>query len=293
MRELILIHGRSQQGKDAAELKKTWVASLHEGMQKAGLQLDIDDSQIHFPYYGDTLIQLIDKAETVDSVVVKGGKDTVGDVEAQLMAQVVKELLDARGITPAQVSAAQTTAELAVREKGPLNWGWVLTGLRILNDLGVGAAALELCTRDVYQYLYDPSIAATIDGGVASAFTNEETVVVAHSLGTVVAYSLLTQMGAEKNWKVPTFITLGSPLAIHAINQLLPSLGVPPCVGTWFNGRDPKDTVALFPLAPEHFPDLGIIAKNNIVNGSSNHHGIEEYLGDPDVAGWIHRALTP
>jgi hypothetical protein len=50
--------------------------------------------------------------------------------------------------------------------------------------------------------------------------------------------------------------------------------------------------VALFPLAPDHFPDLGIIAKNTIVNKSPNHHGIEEYLGDADVARWIHTELT-
>src|SRR6202035_4447024 len=112
---------------------------------------------------------------------------------------------------------------------------------------GIGTAALELCTRDVYAYLYDPSIAAKINDGVAKAFTKEEAVVVAHSLGTVVAYSILRLKGPDV-WKVPSFITLGSPLAIQAINQLLPALEMPACVGTWYNGRDPKDTVALYPL---------------------------------------------
>lgn len=31
-------------------------------------------------------------------------------------------------------------------------------------------------------------------------------------------------------------------------------------------------------------PPLGIIAKDSINNQSDNHHGIEEYLRDPDVA---------
>lgn len=291
MRELVLIHGRSQQGKDAAELKKTWMAALQDGFNNAHVQLQLDDSRVHFPYYGDTLEGLVDKAETVASVVVKGGKDTVGDAEASLMSQVVKEVLDAKGISQADVSAAQAAAGMTVIKKGPLNWGWVLTGLRMLNGLGFGTLALELCTRDVYQYVYDPSVAQDINDGVSAAFSDKETVVVSHSLGTVVAYSILSEMGTAKNWRVPTFITLGSPLAIHAVNQLLPSLAMPSCVGSWYNGRDPQDTVALYPLAPNHFPNLGIIAKDSINNQSDNHHGIEEYLRDPDVARWIYDAV--
>jgi len=292
MRELILIHGRSQQEKDPRELKDTWVRALHDGMTNARLTLDIDDSHIHFPYYGDTLMQLIDGSQTVASIVVKGGKDNVGDAEAQLIAQVVEEVLAAKGITPADVAAAQTVQEAAVKPKGPLNWSWVLTGLRVLNGLGFGTLALELCTRDVYFYVNDPSLAKDINDGVSAAFNNQEAVVVAHSLGTVVGYSVLSEMGEKKGWKVPAFITLGSPLAIRAVNQLLPSIGKPSCVDSWFNGRDPNDTVALYSLAPDHFPDLGIVAKNTIDNRSPNHHGIEEYLGDIDVARWIHSELT-
>jgi hypothetical protein len=107
-----------------------------------------------------------------------------------------------------------------------------------------------------------------------------------------VGYSILSKKGKANGWKVPAFITLGSPLAIRAMNRLLPSVAKPPCVGVWYNGRDPKDTVALFPLAPDHSPDLGIVAKNTIENESPNHHGIEDYLGDADVARWIYTEVT-
>jgi hypothetical protein len=292
MRELIFIHGRSQQNKDAAELKKIWIAALKEGISNAGLELDIEESNIHFPFYGNTLIQLSDQSETVESIAVKGGKDTLGDAEAHLLAQVVKEALDAKGIAEAQVSAELAVAGIAVKKKGPLNWSWVLTGLRMLNDLGFGTLALELIVRDVYHYLYDPSIKEVIDTGVAGAFTGVEAIIVAHSLGTVIAYSVLNEKGTQNKWKVPVLVTLGSPLAIHAVNRLLESIRKPSCVETWFNGRDPKDMVALFPLAPDHFPNIGIIAKDIVENRSSNHHGIEEYLRDVDVARWIHSALT-
>jgi hypothetical protein len=301
MRDLIFIHGRSQQGKDSQALKDAWVGALNKGMANAGLTLDTDDKHIHFPYYGDTLIQLIDHSETIASVTIKGGTDNVGDAEAKLIAQVVDEVLAAQvveeamaaqGKTREDVFATEIPEEAAVTHKGPLQWGWVLAGLRLLNEVGFGTLALELCTRDVYQYVNDASVRKDIDDGVSPVFNDKDAVVVAHSLGTVIAYSILNAMGGEKGWKVPAFITLGSPLAIRAINQLLPSIGKPSCVSSWYNGRDPKDTVALFPLAPKHFPNLGIVAKNNIDNTSSNHHGIEEYLGDSDVARWIHAELA-
>jgi hypothetical protein len=291
MRELILIHGRAQEWKDAKELKRTWVSALQTGFENANLDLTLDDSHVHFPFYGNTLIQMISNAENVDSIVVKGGNDTVEEREAQLMKRVVVEVLKAKGIPEAEIDAAQTPAERSVKKKGPLNWGWVLSALRVLNDHGFGTAALELCTRDVYQYLYDSSLRAEIDAGVAKAFSKDEAVVVAHSLGTVVAYSVIRLKGPGV-WNVGAFVTLGSPLAIEAINQLLPALEMPTCVKSWFNARDPKDTVALYPLVPDHFPDLGIEAKNDVVNKSSNHHSIEEYLHDPDVARWIYNELT-
>lgn len=71
-------------------MKKTWIAALQEGVAGAGLQLNLDDAHVHLPFYGNTLIQLVDKSDTVETVAIKGGKDLVGDAEAQLMAQVVK-----------------------------------------------------------------------------------------------------------------------------------------------------------------------------------------------------------
>lgn len=38
----------------------------------------------------------------------------------------------------AQVFEEQSTEEIAVRKKGPLNRGWVLTALRMLNAAGLG-----------------------------------------------------------------------------------------------------------------------------------------------------------
>lgn len=61
---------------------------------------------------------------------------------------------------------------------------------------------MALFTHDVYQYLKNSDVRETIDTGVVAALTpGVETVVVGHSLGTVVSYNLLRQQGHIRGWK--------------------------------------------------------------------------------------------
>jgi hypothetical protein len=291
MKNLVLIHGRSQQMKDPAALKKSWVDALRQGLSNAGLPTALDELKIHFPYYGDTLINLIDKVDNPAPVVVKGLKGVMP--EQMFKAAVFAEAVRASGVTEAQIQAERPAgdAEAAqVTEKGPLNWGWVLAGLRAIDKLRGGSWALEKFTNDVYQYLTDDDIRKAIDDGVRQAFTNEQTVVIAHSLGTIVAYHLMKEEAAAE-WNISTLITLGSPLAVGAVSERIRPLIKPSCVKDWFNGRDPHDMVALFPLAPPRFPVTLTGSKDNIANTSDNHHGIESYLADKDVAQWIFKAI--
>lgn len=290
MKQLILIHGRSQQMKDGTLLKGSWVDSLKQGFVNAGLTMNLDESKVHFPYYGNTLINLIDKVQDPAPIVIKGlmGSTPEQMFKAALFTEAIKRTASAEEI---QAERAAGDAEASqVKEKGPLNWGWVLAGLRVIDNLKGGSWALAKFTDDVYKYLTDDDIQAAINNGVKKAFTNEPTVVVAHSLGTIVAYALM-KGDAATSWNIPTLITLGSPLAVGAVSERIRPLIRPDCVEDWYNGRDPHDTVALFPLRPEHFPDVLTGAKETIENTSSNHHGIESYLADRDVAKWIYNAI--
>ncbi len=74
MRQLILIHGRSQQNKDSVALKAEWIEALRKGLDKSNLELPIPESSIRLPYYGDTLFQLASNKppEQAAEVVVRG-----------------------------------------------------------------------------------------------------------------------------------------------------------------------------------------------------------------------------
>ena len=295
-RQLVLIHGRDQQNKDAAELKQTWIKSLREGLAKSGLELPIGEDDIRFPYYGDTLDQLNQELPPgeVAKVIIKGeGSD---DQKAMFVRSVVLEIQQAMGITDDQVLEQVDAAERTVIEKGVRNWGWVQKVLETLDKHvpGASGAIMARATADAYRYLHNPGIRATINIGVAKAFTpGVETVVVGHSLGSAVAYWLLKNEGHENGWKVPLFLTVGSPLGVRVFREAVAPRKHPRCVGKWFNAMDSRDVVSLYPLDERNFSvDPPIENKTDVDNFTENRHGIVGYLSDAEVAKRIHDALV-
>jgi hypothetical protein len=299
MRQLVFVHGRAQEHKDATALKAEWLEALADGLEKSGLTLPIAETDVRFPYYGDTLFDLVDgkTADAAADVIVRGD---AGDAEEERFARAIMREVQAKtGITDDQLAAV---AGQEVLDRGPLNWEWFQGFLRAVDryvPYGSGSS-IALFTHDVYQYLKNSVIRETIETGVTTAIApGVETVVVAHSLGTVVAYNLLRQQGHLRGWNCVLLVTVGSPLAIGEIRKTLKGfapLRCPPCVKRWFNAIDERDVVALYPLESTWFPlDPAMPAienKRDVRNKTRNRHGIAGYLDDAEVARRIHDALT-
>lgn len=113
---------------------------------------------------------------------------------------------------------------------------------------------VALFCREVHAYLKNPDspARAAVRARVTDALENTSArVVIAHSLGSVVAYEALW---TRPDLKVDLLVTLGSPLALpHAV---LPRLwptpldgrgARPPGVARWVNLADPGDIVAIPP----------------------------------------------
>lgn len=292
MRTIVMVHGRAQEHKDPAGLKREWVDALHEGLRAAGIEDRVPDERIRFPYYGQTLFDLVHGAGTVAGVLVRGGAPD-DPAEEEFVREVVRETAAAVGVTDEQIREA-AGAEVALR--GPQNWSWVQAALEVLDRHvpGASAATIALVTRDVYQYLRNPGIRDAIEAGVRAALVpGEEAIVVAHSLGTVVAYNLIRREAQAQGWRVPLLVTLGSPLAVSAVVRALRPLSYPAAVGGWLNAYDHADVVALFPLDDKHFPVVpGVENWGGVKNRTENRHGISGYLDDPAVARRIHAAAT-
>jgi pimeloyl-ACP methyl ester carboxylesterase len=132
-----------------------------------------------------------------------------------------------------------------------------------------------------------------IQDRVRSAITGEETVVVAHSLGTVVAYETLHSASA----RIPLLVTVGSPLALRTVvlPRVLPSpLQTPEAIGRWLDFWDREDFIAARPLARHDVEpnSRGVVPISNptLSDGLWAHSAVK-YLKQAQVAGPIVEAL--
>lgn len=285
--KLVLIHGRSQQGKDPVALQKTWEDSFDAGLAAAGLQRPAG-LEVGFPFYGDTLDRSIDElqAPLVADVVERGAAQD--DAEAAFRGEFLAEIAEGAGLADDDIRE-NFDAEFA--ERGVLNWKWVRAILQTLDkSKKLGDLSLDLFTRDVYVYLTNRVVKRRIHEIVEPHLSGDPCVVVGHSLGSVVGYNVLL----DHPHSVVRYITVGSPLGVRAIKRRLESpLRMPPRTGSWHNAMDKDDIVSLHPLDDEHFDiEPAVVNHTGVDNPTDNQHGIVGYLPDPWVARAIHEALS-
>jgi hypothetical protein len=287
---VLMVHGRSQGGKLADELLSTWVDTLREGFTAATKEWP-DKVQFDFPYYADELDRFAAQKNlpTPTDVVAKGTGQN------QEFEQFMQSALDEmkRNTTISDEEVRQHMDPTAPQEKGVQNWNWVQAIARAIDTrfTGTSTFTIEKFLRDVFVYVNHRDVERKINAIVEAKLTAEPTVVVGHSLGSVVAYKVILRNRAKLNLR--KFITVGSPLGLKAISS---KLGVPENPGGedgWYNAYDERDIVALNPLDNVYFrTDPAIVNNNKVKNKTDNRHGIIGYLNDRDVAAQIAAALT-
>jgi hypothetical protein len=296
-KQLIFVHGRSQEDKDPTALKEEWIKAFESGLKKNSLKMPIKDSDIKFPYYGDTLRDLVQNKPTseIAHVIVKGKQDIEDKEYMAFLASVAIEIKEKKGISTEQLNEFN---EENLIQHGIQNWGFVRAILKAIDKyVPFGSSAfIAAFTWDVYHYLQTPDVSDEIEEAISKVITTAPTVVVGHSLGSIVSYNLLRREAGTLGWNVPLFMTLGSPLGIKAIRNSLTTRKRPDClgsVGEWFNAHDPDDVVSLYPLERAVGWNLtpAIINYDRVDNQTENQHGISGYLSDPIVAERLYKAL--
>ena len=177
------------------------------------------------PFYGDELDQLTRALRTGSSVVNRGEGDLTSPTERALL----EALRTRNGVTDEAV-AQELGAEVVAR--GPANWEWVQATARALERRVPAFRKLGLSfVKQVDAYLNRPHVAAAVDEIVEPHLVSGRAIVVAHSLGSIVAYRILRRRGSGA--RVPLLVTLGSPLGINAVKDRLrpPALQRPEGVG--------------------------------------------------------------
>lgn len=283
---LMLVHGRSQGGKDPVKLKAEWLGALHKGLQKSRLAMP-PDINIDFPFYGNLLDEYVRQFDLpADPAIVPKGSPAF-DEFAAFRAQIAQEMQAKAGITDLQVQAERRPAP---SEKGIQNWEWVQAIIRLLDRhiSRISQTTIEVFLRDVFLYTQRDVVRRAIDKIVLDSLSPDTAVVVGHSLGSVVAYNVLNVAAR----KVPLYVTVGSPLAIRAVRNTLGPISNPVGKTGWYNAYDDQDLVALYPLDAANFDvNPAITNKASVHNWTDNRHGIAGYLDDPSVATIIHSGI--
>jgi len=103
---------------------------------------------------------------------------------------------------------------------------------------------------DVYDFLFDPARHRQMVDALTQRMRGggEPFVIVAHSLGSLIAYDVLRRLKKE-DCDVALFVTIGSPLGLQEVEDYFQqdggTLKVPDCVGRWCNFADRLDPVAI------------------------------------------------
>lgn len=278
---ILFIHGRSQGKKSSDILREEWGAALARGLADAGLRLP-DGIAFDYPFYGKTLDDFVDQAKLpkVSDIVSMGGSS--GDPGFDSFTRSVLQEIESRGEISEEDVRAQMDPGSEITKMGPQNWAWVRAFVRAVDARwpGFSGARINDFLTDVWLYLDKPAVQSAIDAIIEAELTDEPTLVVSHSLGTVVAYNILR----KNKINLIGLMTLGSPLAIKAITAKLGLLeNVAP--RRWVNAYDVADIVALNPLDSTHFPVAPKIANyGGVENTTGNHHGIG---GNPPERGYL------
>jgi len=133
--------------------------------------------------------------------------------------------------------------------------------------------------RQVWRYLHDDILAARIRATVAQTMDADCKVLIAHSLGSVVAYETLALTGPRGAVWPGRLVTLGSPLGLQAVRKRLRASPAQPAAG-WINLYDPADPVVTAQGLAEDFPAATDLP---VRNGSVNPHDVRRYLAQPET----------
>ncbi|MEU6143996.1 hypothetical protein ABZ848_27045 [Streptomyces sp. NPDC047081] len=267
MTRLVLLHGIGQQVKGPQTLLADWYPALADGVTLAGGTLE--RQEVAMGFYGDLFRPVRHRG--------LGEPDLdASDIEDGLE----RDLLLAWWEAAAQEESQVPGPDAAARIRTPYLIQRALDALsHSAFFAGLGERLLISDAGQVRRYFTEPDLRAAIRTRFLHALTDRTEVIVAHSLGTVVAYEALC---AHPELPDLTLITLGSPLAVRGLilDRLVPAphggLGRWPApVKRWTNLADQGDVVA---LAKELAPVFGARVTDVLVHNGAKAHDVRPYL---------------
>jgi hypothetical protein len=282
-RQIIGIHGLNN--KPAPDvLAGWWLASLQEGLQREGLARE--------------------------GLAREGLAGTLPPFKLAYWADLLHAEPVAPGDDPQPYQAAAGTGPLPPHS-GSLKRKLTALGLEAFGKFAGGIASLpgiegmvehqlEHRVQDLYQYHADAHLRAAMQARLIeklslAAQAGQEVMLIAHSMGSIIAYDVLVNNPA---FDIAHFITVGSPLGLSEVKVHLAShvgrLRVPGNVARWDNFADQRDPIAALDMrlasdfaaseAGVGIRDYKVFNTYVSPSGKTNPHKIYGYLRTPELA---------
>ncbi|GGQ01353.1 MULTISPECIES: alpha/beta hydrolase [Streptomyces] len=270
MAKVVMCHGIGYTYQHRDGMQSEWYKALRTGMIDTGFE-PVEETGVAAVYYGNCFRSAGSKGATGPDEFA--GLPNYGPVD--LRADLELELLRAFAENTEAGQAGTKGAVQSLLRR--------LERSKLLGD--VPAKAIIWMIKQVHRYLTEEALREAVQARWDGVVTPDTRVVVAHSLGSLVAYEALC---AHPEWEVDTLITLGSPLGLGAISsRLRPPLvqgqeAQWPGVRRWINIAAVEDPVALVKeLAPLFGKDIQDMP---VRNGRFAMHSVLRYLTTAEAA---------
>ncbi|MGW2179883.1 hypothetical protein ACWCXX_17625 [Streptomyces sp. NPDC001732] len=288
MAELVMVHGIGPEDETEEQLRADWVRALartlrDNGHRERADRIEDGSTTVAMAHYRGLFAPYVpqDDWDVPFPEQMALTSETVGE---NIMDNIHRHASDPADSAEAARELTGLRAEVGP-EQGP--YAPVRLVVAMLGRLGPvarsGFAALSSTgvfhLGQVAAYLDDESIRERAIESVLSRVTADTRAVVAHSLGTVVAYEALHRLDRP----LPLLVTFGSPLGLRSIirERLRPRpLRTPDHIERWVNVADRDDYIVSTLRLRTLFPDTDdVLERTRLVkNANSDPHAAVEYL---------------
>ncbi|MBL9172642.1 MAG: hypothetical protein JNL10_03830 [Verrucomicrobiales bacterium] len=290
MARIVGVHGVGQSGNPPPGIVQEWWDAIALGQSSPGRRAAVTSEDVTVAYYAPLYRR-------------KGLKGVESDLDVrELTAPWEQEFVLALAAEAERSAGHGGTATKFVPVGKNLQRALDL----LLTVPGMGkiteSTLIAWFVKEVYRYLHEPAIREGARTVVSDAIAAGDTrVVIAHSLGSVVAYEALSRGSRD----VDTLVTVGSPLGLQKLifDQLDPSpkngrLPWPGTVRRWINLAQRRDVVAMTKrLAPLVHPGPGGAMVEDVLvpdpPGLFSAHNAVHYLAQPELASALAEVFPP
>ncbi|WP_174555221.1 hypothetical protein [Nocardia anaemiae] len=276
MAPVVCVHGIGAQVSGAELMLTEWLPALNSGLSLAGTA-PLTRAEVAAGFYGDLFRPPGQFLSVGEPWFGPGDVDPEWEQELLVHWWQAAAEVDAAVRMPGDTSLARTPVPVqAILHQ--------LSRSKFFAGLAVRVLIRDL--KQVRRYLFEPPLREQIRGRVRAVITEDTAVVVAHSLGSVVAYETLC---SSPDHSVRALVTIGSPLGIP--NLIFDRLEPCPVDGiaswpggpglVWTNISDGGDIVALVKRLDGRFGD-GFAQRvwDSLVHNGVHAHSAVPYLTD-------------